>query len=58
MANYKSKYTGEQIEEKLDLLEEENFKAYLEELEVSGLKESEVNSLIQSAIGEAMGGDY
>lgn len=80
MANYISKFTGQQIEDKLDLLESDNFKAYLEELGISGvtteeitqavenyiaehpvssgLSEEEVNTLIQSAIGDAMGGDY
>lgn len=74
-----SKYNFEQVEAKLDLLEEENFKAYLKAVGVEGDSgnasidddtvsnnstwssskiSSEVEALIQSAIGEAMGGDY
>lgn len=75
-----SKYNFEQVEAKLDLLEEENFKAYLKAVRIEGggssdasidddsvsdnstwsssKISSEVEALIQSAIGEAMGGDY
>lgn len=57
MANYKSKYTGEQIENKFDLLEEENFKAYLKAVikdnNLSGnVSAEEIAQAVESYIAE------
>lgn len=57
MANYISKYTGEQIENKLDLLENENFKKYLENVikdnNLSGnVSTEEVTQAIESYLTE------
>lgn len=52
MANYISKFTGQQIESKLDLLESDNFKAYLEELGIRGATTEEISQAVENYFAE------